>query len=177
MKESISVTTIFQIVILFILLFTAIMCLTINNSNAFGVKDRILNIIEMNNGNYLDGDNLNEDIVEAISQESYRTTGICEDGYTGYERNGERVSSGDRASVCIKEVNVTEGIDEYLYGILQDSVSSAFVEGKYYQIILFYTIPILFYIIFYFSILKYLIQMLYNNVYKEYKLVRKVLIQ
>lgn len=142
MKESISVTTIFQIVILFILLFTAIMCLTINNSNAFGVKDRILNIIEMNNGNYLDGDNLNEDIVEAISQESYRTTGICEDDYTGYERNGERVNPGDRASICIKEVNVTEGIDEYLYGILQDSVSSAFVEGKYYQIILFYQLDL-----------------------------------
>ena len=43
MRESISITTIFQIVILFILLFTAIMALTINNSNAFGVKDQIVN--------------------------------------------------------------------------------------------------------------------------------------
>ena len=48
MKESVSVTTIFQIVILFILLFTAIMCLTINNSNAFGVKDEIINIVKKN---------------------------------------------------------------------------------------------------------------------------------
>ena len=44
MKESISMTAIFQIVILFILLFTAIMALTIHNSNAFGVKDEIVNI-------------------------------------------------------------------------------------------------------------------------------------
>ena len=58
MKEAVSATTIFQIVILFILLFTAIMCLTINNSNAFGIKDEIINIIEMNNGNYLSNDNI-----------------------------------------------------------------------------------------------------------------------
>lgn len=142
MKESVSVTTIFQIVILFILLFTAIMCLTINNSNAFGVKDKILNIIEMNNGNYLDGDSLNEEIVDAISQEAYRTTGICEDGYIGYERNGERVNSGDRASVCIKEVNVTNGIDNYLNSVLDGVVSAEFIEGKYYQIILFYQLDL-----------------------------------
>ena len=142
MKESVSVTTIFQIVILYILLFTTIMCLTINNSNAFGVKDKILNIIEMNNGNYLDGDSLNEEIVDAISQEAYRTTGICEDGYTGYERNGEPVNSGDRASVCIKEVNVTNGIDNYLNSVLDGVVSAEFIEGKYYQIILFYQLDL-----------------------------------
>ena len=45
MRESISITTIFQIFILFVLLFTAIMALTINNSNAFGVKDSIVNAI------------------------------------------------------------------------------------------------------------------------------------
>ena len=142
MKESVSVTTIFQIVILFILLFTAIMCLTINNSNAFGVKDEIINIIEMNNGNYLDGDNLSTDIVDAISQEAYRTTGICEDGYTGYERNGAPVNTGDRASVCIKVVNVTSGIESYLDSILDGVVATDFVEGKYYQIVLFYQLDL-----------------------------------
>ena len=59
MKESISMTAIFQIVILFILLFTAIMALTINNSNAFGVKDEIVNILELNGGKYLDDSNEN----------------------------------------------------------------------------------------------------------------------
>ena len=44
MRETMSITAIFQIFILFILLFTAIMCLTINNSNAFGVKDSIINV-------------------------------------------------------------------------------------------------------------------------------------
>ena len=105
MKESISMTTIFQIVILFILLFTAIMCLTINNSNAFGVKDEIINIIEYSDGNFLEsGDNgyrLNDSIVEAIAQAQYRTTGHCEDDYTGYRKDGEPVSPGEKASVCI----------------------------------------------------------------------------
>ena len=145
MKESVSVTTIFQIVILFILLFTAIMCLTINNSNAFGVKDEIINIIEMNNGNYLSDDNysLSDEIVDAISAAAYRTTGVCDEGYDGFERNGQPVSSGDRASVCIKQVNVTEGIDDYLSNLLGDTVAQGdFMDGSYYQIVLFYQLDL-----------------------------------
>ena len=146
MRESISVTTIFQIVILFILLFTAIMCLTINNSNAFGVKDEIVNIIEMNNGDYLSDDNysLSEEIVESISAASYRTTGICEEGYSGFERNGQPVGNGERASVCIKEVNVTEGIDKYLSDELGSNTvaQGEFVNGSYFQIILFYQLDL-----------------------------------
>ncbi len=147
MKESISVTTIFQIVILFILLFTAIMCLTINNSNAFGVKDEILNIIENNNGNYLNEDNsgLSEEIVDAISAAAYRTTGVCEDGYTGYERNGQPVGNGERASVCIKEVNVTDSLKDYINSELGGSQYVAqgdFVNGSYYQIVLFYQLDL-----------------------------------
>ena len=84
MRESISITTIFQIFILFVLLFTAIMCLTINNSNAFGVKDSIINAIEALDGNYLDGADLNEEIVQVIQETSYRTSGKCPDGFDGF---------------------------------------------------------------------------------------------
>lgn len=145
MKESVSATTIFQIVILFILLFTAIMCLTINNSNAFGVRDEIINIIEMNNGNFLNDDNysLSDEIVESISNAAYRTTGVCDEGYEGFERNGEPVSSGERASVCIKRIDATGGIDSYLDRILGDTVAqNEFVEGSYYQIVLFYQLDL-----------------------------------
>ena len=145
MKESVSVTTIFQIVIIFILLFTAIMCLTINNSNAFGVKDEIINVIEMNNGNYLNSDNysLSSDIVDAISAAAYRTTGVCDDNYQGYERNGQPVSTCERASICIREVNVTSGIDSYLFEELGNTVAQGeFVNGRYYQIVLFYQLDL-----------------------------------
>lgn len=146
MKEAVSVTTIFQIVILFILLFTAIMCLTINNSNAFGVKDEIINIIEMNEGNYLnsDGNGLSQEIIDAISDAAYRTTGVCEEGYDGYARNGQYVTNGERASVCIREVNVTEGINKYLSNELGESMfaDDDFLDGSYYQIVLFFQLDL-----------------------------------
>ena len=46
MKEAIGGVSLFQIVIVFLLLFTGVMCLTINHSKAFGVKDEIINIIQ-----------------------------------------------------------------------------------------------------------------------------------
>lgn len=145
MKEAVSVTTIFQIVILFILLFTAIMCLTINNSNAFAVKDEIINIIELNDGNYLNSSKsgLSDEIVDMLSNASYRTTGVCDEGYDGYERNGSPVSSGERASVCIKEVNVTDGLANYMSAVFGDSVmTEESVNGSYYQVVVFYQLDL-----------------------------------
>ncbi len=139
MRESISITTIFQIFILFVLLFTAIMCLTINNSNAFGVKDSIVNAIEALDGNYLDGADLNEEIVRVIQETSYRTSGKCPDDYDGFDRAGNSVGSNSSdAAVCIKEVDVTGGIDEALSGFAQDD----FVDGKYYSVVLFFQLDI-----------------------------------
>ena len=145
MKESMSVTTIFQIVILFILLFTAIMALTINNSNAFGVKDEIVNILELNGGKYLDdsNENLNEEIVDLLANTSYRTTGKCDEDFVGFDRSGAQVSTGQDASVCIREVNATSGLDNYLQDILGDTVAVGdFKTGKYYQIVVFFQLDI-----------------------------------
>ena len=148
MKDSISITTIFQIFILFVLLFTAIMCLTINNSNAFGVKDSIVNAIESLDGNYLDGPNLNEEIVKVIQETSYRTSGTCPDDYKGFDRAGNAVSSGSSdAAVCIKEVQATKGLDDYLSspsgGGLGNTVAvDDFVEGSYYKVMLFFQLDI-----------------------------------
>ena len=145
MKESISMTAIFQIVILFILLFTAIMALTINNSNAIGVKDEIVNILELNGGKYLDdsNENLNEEIVDLLANTSYRTTGKCpeDEGYIGFERNGSRITSNQDATVCIREVRATEGVDNYLTGgdVLGNTVATDdFVLGSYYEVIVFF---------------------------------------
>lgn len=144
MKESMSVTYIFQIVILFILLFTAIMALTINNSNAFGVKDQIVNILEANGGNYMEDGNLNEEIVELLESTSYRTTGKCDEDYIGFDRTGATVTSGGDASVCIKEVNATEGVDKYLTNIIGEGkvATDDFMTGKYYQIVVFFQLDL-----------------------------------
>ena len=139
MRESISITTIFQIFILFVLLFTAIMALTINNSNAFGVKDSIVNAIEALDGNYTDGADLNEEIVKVIQETSYRTSGKCPDGYDGFDRAGNSVGSNSSdAAVCISEVDVTGGLDEAFSGFAQND----FVDGKYYKVVLFFQLDI-----------------------------------
>lgn len=148
MKESISITSIFQIVILFILLFTAIMILTINNSNAFATKNEIINIINFNNGRYLDEHNkekLDDDIIDAIKTASYRNTGKCpSDGYVGYRKDGHVVSSNEKASICIKEVNVTEGYDNYLSDLIPDDLYAKddLIPGKYYVVLVFYQLDL-----------------------------------
>ena len=144
MKESMIVTYIFQIVILFILLFTAIMALTINNSNAFGIKDQIVNILEANGGNYLEDGNLDEEIINLIESTSYRTTGKCDEDYQGFDRTGAAVSSNQDASICIKEVNATDGVDNYLSDIFGSGkvATGDFMPGKYYQIEVFFQLDL-----------------------------------
>ncbi len=143
MKESMSVTTIFQIVILFILLFTAIMALTINNSNAFGIKDQIVSILEANGGNYIAAGVLNPEIVDLIGSTSYRTTGKCGEDFIGFDRTGAQVSENQEASVCIKEIDATSGLDNYLEEILGDTVAKEdSITGKYYQIVVFFQLDL-----------------------------------
>lgn len=144
MKESMSVTYIFQFVILFILLFTAIMALTINNSNAFGIKDKIVSILETNKGKYIDDDgNLDSEIINLIESTSYRTTGKCPDGYEGFDRTGAMVASNQQASVCIREVAATAGVDNYLGKIFDTKVAqNDFMDGYYYQIVVFYQLDL-----------------------------------
>ncbi len=148
MKEATGITWIFQIVILFILLFTAIMALTINNSNAFGVKDEIVNAIEYSKGNFLDDGNLIADISDKIQATSYRTTGKCKDGFQGYDRTGKAVESNESAAVCIRAVEVNEGINNYLTDNLCPAenklcfATNDFYKGVYYQVQVFYQLDL-----------------------------------
>ena len=106
MREAIGGTWIFQIVIVFILLFTGFMCLSINRSKAFSVKDKIIQTLQSYNG-------VNEeaitDIVDYIKENSYRTTGVYPDEITNgacYNRNGEQVTSNP--VFCIEPYNVKD---------------------------------------------------------------------
>ena len=143
MKESMSVTAIFQIVIVFILLFTAIMALTINNSNAFGIKDEVINILENNGGNYKNGDTLDDEILDLINSTSYHTTGKCDEGFDGFDRTGAAVSLGQDASICIRKVNATDGLDSYLDKKYDSKVvTGEFMPGAYYQVVVFFQLDL-----------------------------------
>ena len=86
MREAIGGTAIFQIVIFFILLFTGFMCLSINHSKAFNVKNMIINTIERVEKIDLtntENDEAIKEIVGYLKKNSYRTTGNCPPNYTG----------------------------------------------------------------------------------------------
>ncbi len=151
MKEAISGVPIFEIVVAFILLFTGIMCLTINHTKAFGVKDEIINIIETENidltkNNELDTTTVNK-IIDALSEIGYRTSGDCpDDTWVGYNRNGSRVSNGRNAAFCVRAVDVEAATYKDLNKICSDescmAVNGGLPKMVYYDIALFYQLDI-----------------------------------
>lgn len=145
MREGISVTAIFQIVIIFILLFTAIMAMTINNSSAFGVKDKVINAIEETDGNFDFESGLDGRIVDIMRDASYRIMGRCPEGegYVGYDRDGHIVFGGDRASICIRRVTVTDAIDAlHVSKHGENTLVGNLYDGYYYQVILYYQLEL-----------------------------------
>lgn len=135
MREAIGGTWIFQIVIFFILLFTGYMCLSINHSKAFNVKDTIVKAIEREEGIDLknpDNDPAIQKIVEYLKQTSYRTTGKCPDGYDSFNRDG-RIDSRNSA-FCIKEVTRKD--------FRSDSDDSDMPNMNYYRIVVFYQLDL-----------------------------------
>lgn len=146
MRESIGGISIFQIVIVFVLLFAAIISLTINHSKAIAVKDEIINIIEKEKKV-----NVNK-IASTLTEKGYRITGRCPEGYTGYDRNGNNAEGS--ASFCIKENSINLSQDG---PFLQDAAEKCYVGTDkcfvatesdnsfnlvYYDIRLFYQLDI-----------------------------------
>ena len=53
------------------------------------------------------------------------------------------VNSDQQAAICIREVNATEGVDNYLNRVLQGNVATGeFMPGKYYQIEVFFQLDL-----------------------------------
>lgn len=130
MREAIGGTAIFQIVIFFILLFTGFICLSINHSKAFNVKNMIINTLEREEKIDLsntEDDQAIKEIVKYLKANSYRTTGICPDEYTGINREG-KVDSRNSA-FCIKAENVAKNASE-------------FPEMNYYRVVVFYQLDL-----------------------------------
>ena len=144
MKEAIGGISIFQIVIIFILFFTGIMCLTINHSRAFGVKDEIITIIQNDTSNgTLSGTTIKE-IATHLRESGYRITGTCPDKtWDGYDLNGE---PNEKASFCIKKNQMSESFYNDAYEKCEKGDLCTAVEEDtsmfYYDVILFYQLDI-----------------------------------
>lgn len=118
MKEAIGGTWLFQIVIVFILMFAGYMCLSINHSKAFSIKSEIVESLSRHGG--VD----QEEIRDILSKASYRTRGSCErlnskekldckgndqsNCWVGYTRDGGH-AEGNNATFCIRKVDVSSG--------------------------------------------------------------------
>ncbi len=141
MREAIGGTWLFQIVIVFVLLFAGFMCLTINQSKAFNVKDRIIQTIQTHNGIDLNGrcNNDNSAICEIskyLIDSSYRTTGSCNnegDGvvYHGFTRDG-RPTDHD-AAFCVARIGITNN---------SSFASELPTSVGYYRVIVFYQLDL-----------------------------------
>lgn len=148
MKEALGGISIFQIVIIFILLFTAIMSLTINHTKAFGVKDEIINILEKENATEINNQKLNKttisQIVSTLEEGGYRTTGICPDDFVGYDRNGSETKRN--ASFCIKANLVNEAYMNEIRDKCKNNkcivTGGGYPTMVYYDIKLFYQLDI-----------------------------------
>lgn len=147
MREAIGGTWLLQIVIFFILFFTGYICLSINQSKAYNVKDSIVKAIERENGINTNsqlsngiGDDALESIVDYLKSVSYRTSGKCPDpikvnndtiSYVGYNRDG-RIDNNN-ASFCIAKVDTSN----YAPGSYNELPSMA-----YYKVAVFYQLDI-----------------------------------
>lgn len=140
MREAIGGISLFQIVIVFVLLFTGVMALTINHSRAFGVKDEIINIIETSTSSNLTDETLKE-IGDHLRDAGYRVTGSCDKDWVGYDLDGKEST---KAAFCIKNVNVTsanfEAAKERCSGSC-DAIEEN-LKQVYYKVAVFYQLDI-----------------------------------
>lgn len=140
MKDAYGGTYLFGIVVLFMLLFTGIMCLTINRSKAYSVKDAIVTVIEENqgieleNGPSISGNDGLDSIEEELKSYNYRTTGTCPEGYQGYSYNGDSTFTSEESSFCLKVVDKTTAD--------ADTGETDGELGCYYSVVVFYKLDL-----------------------------------
>ncbi len=152
MREGIGGIQLFLIVVVMVLIFAGVMSLTLNQANAFAVKDQIVSIIETAGGFdtsaqcFLGNCNMDnkdqatlQNIVDSLESNSYRQQGSCEDipfnengsvvvDMVGYQRNGDKTLSGKKSSFCIAKIDSNKSEDT--------------LKGYYYRVYVFYQLDI-----------------------------------
>ena len=128
------------------------MCLTINHSKAFGVKDEIITIIQnekiaaySSNASYKLSNDTSKRIAEHLNEAGYRITGECPNNdWIGYDRNGNEVTKN--AAYCIKINNVSKAFYSDLESKCKNDKCVVSLDDYpsmvYYDIVLFYQLDI-----------------------------------
>ena len=129
MREAVGSYFLTTLFIIFVVLFTGYMCLSINMNKAYKVKNEIINIIQKNNG--LDSNSLLQ-IQDYMTKVGYRTTGKCDVDEKGYGISG--TSESNKAVFCVKEMTT-----EY---VTDSHTEVQFPKVSYYQIKVFFSIDL-----------------------------------
>lgn len=129
MKESFGALSITTIFVTLIILFSGYLCISVNQTKAYNVKNELVNIIQRHNG--VDGSTI-EEIAGHLNEVSYRSLGSCdeEDGI-GYTLSGGR--SQTKANYCIKCVNINVNLNDPY---------KQFPNASYYKVKVFFSLDL-----------------------------------
>ena len=135
MKESIGVLSLTNIVILFILVFTGYLCVMLNQTKAYNVKNEIITIIQKHNGL---GDDALTEIKEYMDKVGYRSTGKCDkvdynDGSItskAIQTSGELTDS-DNGMICITTHSINYNLND---------PTGQFPNAAYYDVKVFFAL-------------------------------------
>ena len=130
MKESFGALSITTIFVALIIIFSGYLCISVNQTKAYNVKNELVNIIQRHNG--VDSSTIDE-IAGHLSDVNYRSVGRCdesEDGI-GYIISGGRNQT--KANYCIKCVNINVKLND-LY--------KQFTNVSYYKVKVFFSLDL-----------------------------------
>lgn len=137
MREAIGGSLLFQIVIVFLLLFAGYICLAINYSKAFKVKNEVVDIIER------DGSLEKSTIVKInayLSESGYFSSGTCPSNTEGSKSNWFGYSTNE---TDVNTVSPTvNGVGNYCIKEMIVNAEDGGIGKKYYQVKLFFKFEI-----------------------------------
>lgn len=138
MKEAIGGISIFQIVIVFIIVFTGYVCISINYSKAYSIKNELTTIIK-NQGGVCTSENWGDEscrnfkalVKDFLESSNYRSTGHCKEDWVGYNRDGSvNADSNKASSFCVRGISIS------------DSYKDELPNALYYEVEVFYQLDL-----------------------------------
>ena len=118
MREAIGGTWIFSIVIVFIVLFSGYLAISVNYSKAFRVKNQIVTIIEQHEGLNTDAE---DEITEYLNGVGYAVYGKCDtsgaSGEREYGRESNTAGSGYKYCITKRVSNDSSSLKRTYYKV------------------------------------------------------------
>lgn len=129
MREAIGGTWLLTIVLVFIVLFSSFLALSINYSKAFKVKNGIVNIIEKNEGL---SDDSKQEIKDYLSTVGYLVYSSCPKNLT---------EQGDKTKMAGFE-RYAANANKYLYCVAKTDDDSGNLKKSYYKVTVFFRVDL-----------------------------------